>query len=186
MPAKWFNFHATLSELNEFGAFEQFLRPTRKVDCVVCAKRPFHGPKAVLDYLSRYTHRVAIANSRLVSIENNQVSFKWKDYRLEGRKRFSTMTLSSQEFLRRFLIHILPSRFHRIRHYGFLSNTVRAEKLQKVRDALNIAAPEPDVSEENDSVDKHLSCKLCTGAIQLIEVFEGTLRARAPPLMTTT
>ena len=151
-------FHATLSELNEFDAFEQFLRPARKVDWVVYAKRPFHGPKAVLDYLSRYTHRVAIANSRLVSIENNQVSFKWKDYRLEGRKRFSTMTLSSQEFLRRFLIHILPSRFHRIRHYGFLSNTVRAEKLQKVRDTLNIAAPEPDVSEENDSVDKHLSC----------------------------
>ena len=179
-------FHATLSELNEFDAFEQFLRPVRKVDWVVYAKRPFHGPKAVLDYLSRYTHRVAIANSRLVSIENNQVSFKWKDYRLEGRKRFSTMILSSQEFLRRFLIHILPSRFHRIRHYGFLSNTVRAEKLQKVRDTLNIAAPEPDVSEENDSVDKHRICKLCTGAMQLIEVFEGTLRARAPPLMTTT
>ncbi|MFT7214349.1 MAG: hypothetical protein ACI9XK_004616, partial [Granulosicoccus sp.] len=98
-------------------------------------------------------------------------------------KRFSTMTVNSQEFLRRFLIHILPSRFHQIGHYGFLSNTVRAEKL---RDALNIAAPEPDVSEENDSVDKHLICKLCTGATQLIKVFEGTLRARAPPLMTTT
>jgi hypothetical protein len=118
-----------------------------------------------------------------VSIENNQVTFKWKDYRLEGRKRFSTMTVNSKEFLRRFLIHILPSRFHQIGHYGFLSNTVRAEKL---RDALNIAAPEPDVSEENDSVDKHLICKLCTGATQLIKVFEGTLRARAPPLMTTT
>lgn len=176
-------FHSTLSHLNEMNAFENYLRPTRKVDWVVYAKRPFHGPKAVLHYLSRYTHRVAIANSRLISLENNQVTFKWKDYRVKGRKRYSTMTLAAPEFIRRFLIHILPSRFHRIRHYGFLSNTVRAEKLQKVRDALNIKAPEPTAPEEKDAVDEHLICKKCAGIMRLIEVFEGTLRARAPPLL---
>lgn len=176
-------FHATLSQLNEFEAFEKYLRPTRKVDWVVYAKRPFHGPKAVLNYLSRYTHRVAISNSRLVSLKNNQVTFKWKDYRVKGRERYSTMTLAASEFIRRFLMHILPSRFHRIRHYGFLSNTVRVDKLQQVRDALNIKAPEPVEPEEDDSVDERLICTKCAGIMQLVDVFEGTLRARAPPLL---
>lgn len=176
-------FHASLAHLNELGEFERYLRPTRQVDWVVYAKRPFHGPKAVLTYLSRYTHRVAIANSRLLSLENNQVTFKWKDYRHKRDKRFGTMTLSAQEFIRRFLIHILPSRFHRIRHYGFLSNTVRAEKLQQVRDALNIKAPDPSIQEENNETDERLICTQCAGVMQLIEIFEGTLRARAPPLV---
>jgi len=180
-------FHASLAYLNEFGEFERYLQPTRHVDWVVYAKRPFHGPKAVLSYLSLYTHRVAIANSRLLSLENNQVTFKWKDYRHKGDNRFGTMTLSAQEFIRRFLIHILPSRFHRIRHYGFLSNTVRAEKLQQVRDALNIKAPEPSTQEENNETNERL---ICTQVMHLIEIFEGTLRtlcplgARAPPLGT--
>ena len=174
-------FHASLRYLNEYDAFDKYLHPTRKVDWVVYAKRPFHGPKAVLNYLSLYTHRVAIANSRLVSLENNQVSFKYKDYRLKGRERYGLMTLAASEFIRRFLIHILPSRFHRIRHYGFLSNTVRAAQLQKVRDALNIKAPEPTESDNNESIDEHQICQRCAGVMQLVEVFEGTLRARAPP-----
>ena len=181
-------FHASLKHLNEFDAFERYLRPAHKVDWVVYAKRPFHGPLAVLNYLSRYTHRVAIANSRLISMNNDRVTFKWKDYRLEEKKRYSKMTLSAHEFIRRFLIHILPSRFHRIRHYGFLSNTIRAEQLEKVRDALNIKAPEP--KPETEEKDEHLICELCAAPMRLIEVFEGTLRARAllgaraPPLMT--
>jgi len=175
-------FHGSLKDLNDFSAFEKTLRSTRQVNWVVYAKRPFHGPKAVLNYLSRYTHRVAIANSRLLSTDGNNITFKWKDYRRKGRERYSTMTLSCHDFLRRFLIHILPSRFHRIRHYGFLSNTVRAEKLQKVRDALNLKPPESDKQEDIESDDTHLICKQCTGVMQLVEVFEGTLRARAPPL----
>jgi len=174
-------FHASLKELNELDAFERYLRPARKVEWVVYAKRPFHGPKVVLNYLSRYTHRVAIANSRLLSLENNQVTFKWKDYRRKENERYGTMTLPVQEFIRRFLIHILPSRFHRIRHYGFLSNTVRAERLQQVRVALNIKAPEPDTKEDKAEDNERLICTQCAGEMQLIEVFEGTLRARAPP-----
>lgn len=176
-------FHGSLKDNNDFSAFEKTLRPTRNVDWVVYAKRPFHGPKAVLNYLSRYTHRVAIANSRLVSISDNNVTFKWKDYRRKGRERFSTMTLRCEEFLRRFLIHILPSRFHRIRHYGFLSNTVRAEKLQQVRDALNVKPPEPKQQEDVEPDTEHQICKHCAGMMELVEVFEGTIRARAPPLV---
>ena len=175
-------FHGSLLSLNEFEAFDKTLQPTRKVDWVVYAKRPFHGPKAVLNYLSRYTHRVAIANSRLLSTDGNNVSFKWKDYRRKGRDRYSTMTLDCHEFIRRFLIHILPRRFHRIRHYGFLSNTVRAEQLQKVRDVLDIKTPETETVEDAESQDAHLVCKHCSGTLEIIEVFEGTLRARAPPL----
>jgi len=175
-------FHGSLQSLNALDAFKTSLRPTRQVDWVVYAKRPFHGPKAVLNYLSRYTHRVAIANSRLLSMDTHNVTFKYKDYRREGRDRYGTLTLGIDEFLRRFLIHILPSRFHRIRHYGFLSNTVRAEQLQNVRDVLNIKSPESDIPDEDKSDDKQLICKHCSGTMLLIEVFEGTLRARAPPL----
>lgn len=175
-------FHGSLSLLNEFDAFEKMLSPTRKHDWVVYAKRPFHGPKQVLSYLSRYTHRVAISNSRLLSTDGNNITFKWKDYRRKGRDRYSTMSLNCHEFIRRFLIHILPSRFHRIRHYGFLSNTVRAEQLKKVRDALDIKPPEIEPAADDESGDKPTICKHCAGTMQLIEVFEGTLRARAPPL----
>lgn len=175
-------FHGALQPLNAFDAFCKSLKPAREVDWVVYAKRPFHGPRAVLNYLSRYTHRVAIANSRLLSCDDHNVTFKWKDYRREGRDRYGTLTLGVDEFLRRFLIHILPSRFHRIRHYGFLSNTVRAAQLQAVRDALSIKPPEPDTPDHDPSIDGQLICKHCTGTMQLIEVFEGTLRARAPPL----
>jgi len=178
-------FHAGLKPLNDIDAFERHLIPTRKLDWVVYAKRPFNGPKAVLNYLSRYTHRVAIANSRLLSLENGQVHFKWKDYRQEGKRRYSTMRLSADEFLRRFLIHILPSRFHRIRHYGFLSNTVRAEQLKKVRDALNVPQPVIEQLEDQNIDDERLVCKSCCGEMRLIEVFEGTLQARAPPRVSS-
>ena len=121
----FFGNHARLAERHAFTAH---LAPLRKIEWVVYAKRPFAGPQAVLAYLSRYTHRVAIANSRLIALDDNGVTFTWKDYRAKGRERQKLMTLASGEFIRRFLIHVLPSGFHRIRHYGIFANGGRADK----------------------------------------------------------
>jgi hypothetical protein len=107
-------------------AFADWLMPLRQCEWVVYAKRPFAGPQQVLAYLSRYTHRVAISNSRLVALGDRGVTFGWKDYRAHGRTRYKTMTLRSDEFMRRFLLHVLPSGFHRIRHYGLLANANRS------------------------------------------------------------
>lgn len=114
--------------------------PLRKTEWVVYAKRPFAGPTAVLAYLSRYTHRVAISNSRLVAMDDQAVRFRWKDYRAKGRTRHKTMTLSPQEFMRRFLLHVLPSGFHLIRHYGLLASGSRRADLARVRQALQVEA----------------------------------------------
>ena len=103
---------------------------------MVYAKRPFAGPQAVLAYLARYTHRVAISNSRLIALDEKAVSFKWKDYRIKGRDRMKTMTLDAGEFIRRFLLHVLPSGFHRIRHYGLLAGAVRADNIERARQLL--------------------------------------------------
>jgi hypothetical protein len=108
---------------------------------VVYAKRPFAGPEAVLAYLSRYTHRVAISNRRLVAMDENGVTFRWKDYRAKGRTRHKTMTLAPEEFMRRFLLHVLPGGFHRIRHYGLLANAGRRENLAKARALLDVPPP---------------------------------------------
>ena len=117
----------------------------RRSEWVVFAKRPFAGPQAVLAYLARYTHRVAISNSRLIALDEAGVTFKWKDYRIKGRDRLRAMTLDAAEFIRRFLLHVLPSGFHRIRHYGLFAGTVRARNIERARQAL--AAPE--VSPQN-------------------------------------
>src|SRR6201987_5995970 len=114
-------------------AFAAFLAPLRKTRWFVYAKRSFAGPKAVLAYLSRYTHRVAISNSRLIALDETGVTFKWKDYRIKGRDRLKTMTLDAPEFIRRFLLHVLPSGFHRVRHYGLFAGTVRAHNIERVR-----------------------------------------------------
>jgi len=119
---KFFGEHAGLSDPT---AFADWLAPLRQCEWVVYAKRPFTGPKAVLAYLSRYTHRVAISNSRLIACDESGVTFRWKDSRAHGRTRYKTMTLSTDEFMRRFLLHVLPSGFHRIRHYGLLANANR-------------------------------------------------------------
>jgi hypothetical protein len=108
---------------------------------VVYAKRPFAGPSAVLAYLSRYTHRVAISNSRLLGMDDHGVRFRWKDYRENGRTRHKVMTLSAPEFMRRFLLHVLPARFHRIRHYGLLANGHRRSNLARVRELLQVTPP---------------------------------------------
>jgi hypothetical protein len=174
----FFGRHRALAEAD---AFAEFLEPVRRVDWVVYAKRPFAGPQAVLNYLARYTHRVAIANSRLVACDERGVTFKWKDYRAKGRTRHKTMTLATGEFIRRFLIHVLPSGFHRIRHYGFFANQGRARHLLRVRGLLAVPT---DVSEATAPERAHAAvyvCNACGAAMAIIEILLPTHRARAPP-----
>ena len=134
-----------LAPLADQRAFDAALAPLRRSAWVVYAKRPFAGPQAVLAYLARYTHRVAISNSRLITLDETGVTFKWKDYRIKGRDRFRTMTLDAAEFIRRFLLHVLPSGFHRIRHYGLFAGTCRARNIERVRQALAASEGAPSV-----------------------------------------
>ena len=148
---------------------------------MVYAKRPFAGPKAVLAYLSRYTHRVAIANSRLLACDERGVTFKWKDYRARQRDRHKTMTLATDEFIRRFLLHVLPSGFHRIRHYGLLANHSRVRQLQRLRELLSddSTASATDLVENNPPTATY-TCRDCGAVMIIIETFEKHL-PRAPP-----
>ena len=129
-------FYGNYAALTDPVAFAAFLAPLRRAEWVVYAKKPFAGPQAVLAYLSRYTHRVAISNRRLVSADENSVTFTWKDYRIEGPGRYSTMTLPTDEFIRRFLMHVLPKGLHRIRHYGLFANGNRAANIARARALL--------------------------------------------------
>ena len=133
-----------LADLARPAAFAAHLQPLRRTDWVVYAKRPFGGPQQMLDYLGRYTHRVAIANSRLLELADGQVRFRWRDYRQPERPK--TMTLAAHEFIRRFLLHVVPDNFRRIRHFGFLANLHRRAKLALIRRLLD--APAPDVAPE--------------------------------------
>ena len=150
---------------------------------VVYAKRPFAGPDQVLSYLARYTHRVAIANSRLVSFDGERVRFKWKDYRRDGRARYGVMTLDAHEFIRRFLLHVLPDGFHRIRHYGLFANPTRADTIAKAR-ALLADAVHPLPTPEKAPAEP-TPCPCCGGPMVLVEVFgRGAMpitQSRAPP-----
>ena len=130
---QFFNGHAALAEPQNFTAF---LTPLRNSEWVVYCKRPFGGPKEVLRYLARYTHRVAISNRRLIACDEKGVTFKWKDYRIEGPDRYKVMTLATHEFIRRFLMHVLPAGFHRIRYYGLLASGKRAENVARARELL--------------------------------------------------
>jgi len=175
--------HAPLAERHAFAAY---LAPLRKVEWVVYAKRPFAGPQAVLAYLSRYTHRVAIANSRLLAVDDNGVTFTWKDYRAKGRQRHKTMTLASDEFIRRFLIHVLPSGFHRIRHYGLFANGGRAENLARVRNLLAVPTPQDEPRDLGTNADEPPThsppCPCCGGRMIFIETFErGSTPTTRPP-----
>jgi hypothetical protein len=165
-------------------AFAAFIAPLRKVDWVVDARAPFAGPAAVLAYLARYTHRVAIANSRLIAYDGERVTFRWKDYRASEQNRYKTMTLDTGEFIRRFLIHTLPPGFHRIRHYGLFANARRASSLQRARTRLEVAAPiEPDDNgADEDQTPSWLRCPSCGAVMRIIETFERTPhRGRDPP-----
>jgi hypothetical protein len=162
---QFFGDHAPLADPR---AFADHLRPLRKIDWVVYAKRPFAGPRAVLAYLARYTHRVAIANNRLVAFDGNRVTFKWKDYRAQGRARYKTMTVGAHEFIRRFLIHVLPSGFHRIRHYGLFANGSRAENLARARELLGMPDPVREVDdaqaiEAMEPPSRNQPCPCCGG-----------------------
>jgi hypothetical protein len=135
------SFFSAYRHLHEPAAFRRYLAPVHNTSWVVFAKRPFAGPAEVLDYVGRYTHRVAISNNRLVSMDDGKVGFRWKDYRNHNRQK--TMTLSAEEFIRRFLIHVLPDGFHRIRYFGFLGNCHRARKLALCRQLLGMPPAEP-------------------------------------------
>jgi hypothetical protein len=178
---QFFGQHRNLSEPRDFA---NYLRPLRKIDWVVYAKRPFAGPEAVLAYLSRYTHRVAIANSRLIACDEYGVTFKWKDYRAKRHHRYKTMTLATPEFIRRFLIHVLPSGFHRIRHYGLFANHTRVKHVQRLRELLSdcsddAIAPETDVVDDNPATSTY-TCPACGVPMIIIETFEKQI-PRAPP-----
>ena len=173
-------FYGQLEHLADALAFAQHLDPVRRLDWVVYAKRPFSGPEAVLAYLSLYTHRVAISNRRLVSYEKHTVTFKYKDYRAKGRKRDTTMTLATDEFIRRFLIHILPSGFHRIRHFGLFANPHRKQNLQCLRRLLGEGEINPDPQEEINKPPTFV-CRTCGTPMVIIETLPRPQRARAPP-----
>ena len=149
---------------------------------MVYAKGPFAGPEAVLAYLSRYTHRVAISNSRLVAADDRGVTFRWKDYREHGRTRYKTMTVATDEFMRRFLLHVLPSGFHRIRHYGLLSNANRKHDIPIVRELLHqpapVAAADPTAT---GAVRPTFVCRHCGAPMLIIETFARAQHIRGPP-----
>ena len=178
-------FFGDLAPLTEKSAFDAALAPLRRSEWVVYAKRPFAGPKAVLAYLARYTHRVAISNSRLIALDDKGVTFKWKDYRIKGRDRLKTMTLDAAEFIRRFLLHVLPSGFHRIRHYGLIAGAVRAHNIERVRQLLT-AATQPRESEraeadnETETPPTARRCPCCGGQMIIIDTFEGARPAQSP------
>jgi len=179
--------------LADAQTFSDWIKPLRHGEWVVYAKRPFAGPAAVLAYLSRYTHRVAIANSRLIALDDRGVTFRWKDYRAKGRTRYKSMTLAPEEFMRRFLLHVLPSGFHRIRHYGLLANAGRKAHLARARELLSgentqrlpqtkaqgLDAGETDPAPACDHTP--FICPKCSAPMFIIDVFARGQHPRAPP-----
>jgi len=184
---QFFGDHQALAEQKNFT---EWLKPMRQCEWVVYAKRPFAGPAAVLAYLSRYTHRVAIANSRLIAMDEHGVTFKWKDYRAKERVRHKTMTLAPDEFMRRFLLHVLPPGFHRIRHYGLIANTTRKDNLMRARELLMVEKnlgptdAETNGADTADGGDESATyvCPDCGAPMWVINIFLGGQLPRAPPV----
>ena len=177
-------FYGEMEYLSDAQSFRASLDPVRQIEWVVYAKRPFSGPKAVLEYLSRYTHRIAISNSRIVDYDHHTVTFKWKDYRVKGHRKFKTMTLSVDEFIRRFLMHVLPARFHRIRHFGLLANHQRKQNLRTIRKRLGKDKPTEVVLEaspdrEQESKPPAFVCRTCGTPLIIIEILGQA--PRGPP-----
>ena len=180
---QFFGKHVALTNAQAFAAY---LAPLRNSEWVVYSKRPFGGPEEVLRYLARYTHRVAISNRRLVAVDDSRVTFKWKDYRIEGPDRYNLMTLDTHEFIRRFLMHVLPGGFHRIRYYGLLASAVRADNIARARqmlavpllpiDAIKTTATKPD----EPKTPEH-PCPCCGGRMIIIETFERGCQPRYRP-----
>jgi Putative transposase/Transposase zinc-binding domain len=179
----FFGQHAHLAERKAFAAY---LAPLRKIKWYVYSKPPFGGPKAVLAYLSRYTHRVAISNRRLIASDQDGVTFRYKDYRADGRARFKRMTLATDEFIRRFLIHVLPKGFHRIRHYGLLARPSCADNIARARELLAVPTPQhhnadADAVNPNDPPNPSHPCPCCGGRMITIEIFERGSTPRHQP-----
>jgi hypothetical protein len=180
----FFGEHAHLADAKAFTAF---LAPLKRTRWFVYSKRPFAGPEAVLAYLARYTHRVAISNSRLIAADAESVTFKVKDYRIEGPGRYTTMTLGTHELIRRFLLHVLPKGFHRIRHYGLLASGTRDESMALARELLEVpASTATDPDDEAAADDRPQSvlatpCPCCGGRMIVIETFEAGCRPRHAP-----
>jgi ssDNA-binding Zn-finger/Zn-ribbon topoisomerase 1 len=185
---QFFGKHAQLINAKAFAAY---LAPLRKCEWVVYSKRPFGGPKEVLRYLARYTHRLAISNRRLIALDDKNVTFKWKDYRIEGPERYKVMTLAVNEFIRRFLIHVLPSGFHRIRHYGLLAGSKRAENIARARqllavpmlpiEAIKVASTDADEPQTPEH-----PCPCCGGRMVIIETFRRGCSPRHHPATPVT
>jgi hypothetical protein len=180
---QFFGKHARLIDPRAFAAY---LAPLWNTKWVVYCKRPFGGPKEVLRYLARYTHRVAISNRRLLACNEKGVTFKWKDYRLEGRARYQVMTLATHEFIRRFLMHVLPAGFHRIRYYGLLASGKRADNIARARELLTLPMiPVDAIKAANTNADQPQApehrCPCCGGRMIIIERFERGATPRSHP-----
>jgi ssDNA-binding Zn-finger/Zn-ribbon topoisomerase 1 len=184
---QFFGKHAPLTDRQAFAAY---LAPLRNSEWVVYSKRPFGGPKDVLRYLARYTHRVAISNRRLIAYDDNGVTFKWKDYRLEGPERYKVMTLAMHEFIRRFLIHVLPAGFHRIRYYGLFASSKRADNIARARELLAVpllpidAIKAASIDANEPQTPKH-PCPCCGGRMIIIETFQRGSSPRYRPTAPT-
>ena len=179
---RFFGEHTALADP---AAFAAWLAPLRRCEWVVYAKRPFAGPAAVLAYLSRYTHRVAISNRRLIALDERGVTFRCKDYRAKGRARRKTMTLAAEEFMRRFLLHVLPAGFHRIRHYGLLANGARTANLARARRLLEVVPEERTdagcTDTAADSAPPRFVCRHCGAPMLIVEIVVRRPTIRAPP-----
>ena len=182
-------FFGDFAHLADLATFDEWLAPLRTCEWVVYAKRPFAGPSAVLAYLSRYTHRVAISNQRLISMNEQGITFGWKDYRAKGRTRYKTMTLKPEEFMRRFLLHVLPGGFHRIRYFGLIANAGRKANLARVLALLQpepagINAPQPETDRSATAaaiVTPTFVCPDCGAAMIVTETLARIQHIRAPP-----
>jgi hypothetical protein len=173
-------FFGKLAGISDRRVFLRHLAPARRKRWVVYAKAPFAGPQAVLTYLSRYTHRVAISNSRLIAFDQTSVTFRYKNYRCSGADRQQVMTIAANEFIRRFLLHTLPRGFHRIRHYGLLAGSARKTNIAYARELLNAIAP-ADHGTAEDPSDVRPPCPCCGGRMIVIEIFQRWRQPRGPP-----
>jgi hypothetical protein len=182
-------FFGELGSLRNRAVFTAHLAPLKKKNWFVYAKPPFAGPEAVLAYLARYTHRVAISNSRLLALDEHGVTFRYKDYRRDGQARYRTMTLAPDEFIRRFLLHVLPKGFHRIRHYGLLASAGCKANVARARELIAAPVPPVNPAAEHDeadpaigvAVDHRPPCPCCGGRMIIVETFERVGTPRAPP-----
>jgi putative transposase/transposase-like zinc-binding protein len=180
-------FFGEIARLHRREAFARHLAPLRRTNWFIYAQSPFAGPEAVLAYLARYTHRVAIANSRLIALDGRGVTFRYKDYRRDGRARYRTMTLSADEFIRRFLLHVLPKGFHRIRHYGLLASAGCKTNIARARELIAVPTSVADPSGAHDTPDPETvadhrpPCPCCGGRMLIVEIFGRSGAPRGPP-----